>query len=208
MANGYTFTEQQENIDLYLKGCVNLYGFVTPRQFLKIYNRYNSPKIKKADLLFWRKKFDYHSYDSYTLYGNAITNARVPEEKINEIIYYQEGKKYYDPSKQEILLYSDYNYYEKNIFTEKLHSFLTETIKINPLIAYGFTAKICWMIRTEEPISAQYKLMESCGIIPEDMKAFNILISLIQDLNNNTRKWANCGYTPKELFESSLNADT
>jgi hypothetical protein len=50
MANRWTLTEQQKTVDTYLKGCVNLYGYVTPRQFLKVYNRYNTPKIKKDDL--------------------------------------------------------------------------------------------------------------------------------------------------------------
>lgn len=112
-------------MDIYLKGCVNLYGFVTPHQFLKVYNRYNTPKIKKEDLLKWGYKFDRQSHDSYTIYTNAIVNSRVKKEKIDQICYFQDSKKYYTPTEKEILAYSNADYYEKPEHTEELYEFLT-----------------------------------------------------------------------------------
>ena len=46
MANRWTLNEEHLNVDKYLKACANLYGYVMPRQFLKLYNRYNENKIK------------------------------------------------------------------------------------------------------------------------------------------------------------------
>ena len=103
MANRYSLTEQQKIIDTYLKGCVNLYGFVTPRQFLKVYNRYNTPKIRKDDLLKCGMKLIRCSYDSYYIYTNAIVSKRVPDEKMEEIAYFQQGKKYYTPTQTRII---------------------------------------------------------------------------------------------------------
>ncbi len=120
MANRYTLTEQQKVIDTYLKGCVNLYGFVTPRQFLKVYNRYNTPKIRKDDLLKYGMKLIRYSYDSYYIYSNAIVNKRVSDEKIGQIAYLQEGKKYYTPTREEILKYADPNYSPENEYTKAL----------------------------------------------------------------------------------------
>lgn len=201
MANKWTLTEQQKAVDTYLKGCVNLYGYVTPRQFLKVYNRYNTPKIKKEDLLKWGYKLERHSYDSYTIYTNAIVCSRVGKEKLNQICYFQEGKKYYMPSEQEILAYSNDDYYEKTEYTEKLYQFLTQRIKLSIFASNSFISKLVWLIRTEEPISVQCGLFEPYEIEPKDMNEANQLLKIMKDLNNNSRKWANCGYTPKELFE-------
>jgi len=201
MANRWELTEQQKAVDIYLKGCVNLYGFVTPRQFLKVYNRYNIPKIKKDDLLKWGHKLYRQSYDSYTIYTNAIINSRVGKEKIDQICCFQEGKRYYMPTEQEIVAYAKNDYYEKTEYTEELYQFLTKQLKLSILAANGFIAELLWFIRLEEPMSAQCGLFDPYGIVPKDLKETNQLIEKIQNVNNNTRKWANCGYTPKELFK-------
>lgn len=85
MANRYTLTERQKTIDTYLKGCVNLYGFVTVRQFLKVFNRYNQPKLLKEELMKCADKLVRLSYMDYQIYSNAIINTRVPQERIDAI---------------------------------------------------------------------------------------------------------------------------
>jgi hypothetical protein len=200
VANSWALTKQQKTVDTYLKGCVNLYGYVTPRQFLKVYNRYNTPKIKKDDLLKWGYKLERHSYDSYKIYMNAIVNTRVPDEKIQQILYFQHQKKYYTPTEQEILAYSDNNYYEKNHFVKELYSFLVANVKTTPIMVNLFISKLCWLIKTEESMAVMCKLIELFGFEIEDEKLLNILLLHIQNLNNNSRKWANCGYTPTEII--------
>lgn len=201
MANRYTLTEQQKIIDIYLNGCVNLYGYVTPRQFLKVYNRYNTPKILKEDLLKWADKLERQT-DNYAIYTNAIINTKVSDEKINKIIYYQNGKTYYTPTAEEITAYSSPNYYAKTKQTEELYNFVTKELNISTLIANVFIKNLEWSIRIEEPMQAQNDLMESCGIIPKNIVQARSLFEKIQNINNSTRKWANCGYTPQELFKN------
>lgn len=201
MANRWTLNDEHLNVDKYLRAFVNLYGYVTPRQFLKLYNRYNTARINKEKYLLWSEKLQRHSYEYYTIYSNAIVCSRVSHEKIDEILYYQRGKKYYDPTKEELLKYANPSYYEKTEYTEDLRNFLVHNMKINMLVVEGFISKLTWLIRTEEPIKAENDLMASCAIIPKDMNQANELLMRLQNLSNNTRKWANCGYTPEELFK-------
>ena len=205
MANRYTLTEQQKVIDTYLKGCVNLYGFVTPRQFLKVYNRYNTPKIRKDDLLKCGMKLIRCSYDSYYIYTNAIVSKRVPDEKMAEIAYFQQGKKYYTPTRDEILKYADPNYSQENEYTKALCDFFVDDMDVSLVIAKAVVKQLEWLVRTEQPFSEQLHLVESHGIEPEDIKQGNEMISLMTDMHNNCRKWANCGYTPSELFVQNGN---
>lgn len=202
MANRYTLTEQQKVIDTYLNGCVNLYGFVTPRQFLKVYNRYNTPKIRKDDLLNCGMKLMRYSYDSYYIYSNAIVNKRVSDEKIGQIAYLQEGKKYYTPTQEEILKYADPNYSQENEYTKALCDFFVDDMDVSLVIAKAVVKQIEWRVRIEEPFGELLHLVESHGIELEDEEQANELIFKMQNMHNNCRKWANCGYTPSDLFFS------
>ena len=199
MGNRWTLNEEHLNVDKYLRACANLYGYVTPRQFLKLYNRYNTQKINKEKYLLWMEKLQRNSYEYYTLYTNAIICSKVPHKKIDEIIYYQQGKKYYDPSEAELLLYANPNYSEQNKYAKEMLEFLVNGLMVNRLIAEGFLSKLIWYIRIEEPIQASNDLLEGHGIVFNDMNQANEYFKRFQNLTNNTRKWANCGYTPKEL---------
>ncbi len=200
MANRYTLTERQKRMDTYLKGCVNLYGFVTIRQFLKVYNRYNQPKLLKEELMECAGKLVRISYTDYQIYSNAIVNVRVSDERMSEILRYQSGKTYYMPTEQEVLAYASPHFYERTPQIEALERFLKQEMMVNLLSANGFIEKLVWLIRIEEPMETQYKLMEEFGIAPKDMKQANELLQKIAEVHNHTRIWANCGYTPDQLF--------
>lgn len=199
MGNRWTLNEEHLNVDKYLRACTNLYGYVTPRQFLKLYNRFNTPKINKEKYVRWMEKLQRNSYEYYTLYTNAIVSSKVSEKKIDEIIYYQEGKKYYDPSEAELLAYTNPNYREQNEYVDEMLKFLVN-MKVNRLVAESFLSKLVWYIRIEESVQAKNDLMENYGIEFKNIKQANEFYEILQNLNNNTRKWANCGYTPTELY--------
>ena len=103
MTNVWKLTERQQTIDLLLQACANLYGHITPKQFLLIYNKYNSDKLLKADLLQYSNKLNRQA-KNYHIYSNAIVNTTVKSEVIDRVIYYQGNKKFYVPDK-EILPY-------------------------------------------------------------------------------------------------------
>lgn len=199
MGNRWTLNDEHLNVDKYLRACANLYGYVTPRQFLKLYNKFNTQKINKEKYLLWMEKLQRNSYEYYTLYTNAIICSKVPNKKIDEIIYYQEGKKYYDPSEAELLAYANPNYREQNEYVDEMLEFLVNRMNVNRLVAESFLSKLIWYIRTEESIQAENDLLENYGIVFKDMNQANEYFKRLQNLSNNTRKWANCGYTPKEL---------
>ncbi len=200
MANRYALTERQKQMDTYLKGCVNLYGFVTIRQFLKVYNRYNQPKLLKEELMKCADKLERISYADYQIYSNAIVNARVSEEKMDIILSYQSDKTYYMPDEQEILSYASPHFYEHTPQIEELERFLKREMKINMFAVNGFIEKLVWLIRIEESMEAQCKLIEEFGIVPKDLDQAHALLQRITVVHNHTRIWANRGYTPQQLF--------
>lgn len=205
MANAWLLTERQRLIETYLRCAANFYGHITPRAFLVLFNRYNDQKLLKAELMKYCNKLMRQYPRDYVLFENAIVSTRVESEKIDEIIYYQGAKKYYIPSKEDLMKYLDNNYYENTEYTEALQEFLVTSFHLNMFSAESLVRKVSWLIRIEEPTSTQAQLFSEHGIVSENMDQLNELLLRLQNLNNNTRKWANCGYTPTEMFFNSTN---
>lgn len=202
MANVWLLTERQKTIDTYLRCAANYYGHITPRAFLSLFNKYNDEKLLKAELMkYWNKLM--RQYDrNYVLYDNAIISSRVETSRIDEIMYYQEGKKFYIPPKDEFLKYIDEYYYEKNEYTESVRSFFIKVLNVNSFTAEALLSKLVWSIKIEEGTSVCIELLSDNGIEWENMKQAGQFMELYQNLVNNTKKWANCGYSPNEMHES------
>lgn len=193
-------TERQKTIDTWLRAAVNFYGYVTPRVFLTLFNRGNSPKLLKAELLEHAEKLMRQKDCSYCIYTNAIVNTDVDEDKMSDIYHMQQGKKYYMPTSEELLKYLDLNYYERTPQTNAMYSYLCMNIGMNMFSATSFMSRLSLLHRIEENTGAQMKLFESFGIRFKDIMQANEVFGLIANMSNHTRKWANCGHTPEELY--------
>lgn len=97
MPNNWLLTEQQKQIDKWLRSAVNFYGSLPHRVFLILYNKYNRPKLLKAELLQFSNKLMKQLDRNYSIYENVIINLRVPDEIIDRAIYHQNGKSFYYP---------------------------------------------------------------------------------------------------------------
>lgn len=203
MGNNWELTERQRVIDTYLKGVVGLYGVTTHRQFLKIFNKYNEGKLLKAELLKYNTKLKKHSFDWYCIYYDAIISTKVPSDRIAEIMHYQEGKEFYMPTKDEVLNSAKPDYYEKTPQVIRFTDYLLKKLKFNPLKIDSFLRELIWMIVTEDRMDKLYKMFEINQVRFNNFDQANEVMGLFADLCNNTRKWANCGFTPQELWERS-----
>ena len=199
MANVWLLTERQKVIDQYLRCAANLYGHITPRAFLVLFNRYNEQKLLKAELMKYWNKLMRQADRNYVLYDNAIISTRLHSDKIDETIFFQQGKSFYIPGKEELLKYEKDSYYEKNEFTVDFFNHLIKEIKVNPMIAEILVSKLAWLIRIDEPMQVLLDVVSNAGVIPDNLAQVNILMGKLQKMHNNTRKWANCGHTPLEV---------
>ncbi|NLA77357.1 MAG: hypothetical protein GX851_05955, partial [Clostridiales bacterium] len=158
MGNSWILTERQKIIDRYLHCAANLYGHITPRAFLVLFNRYNEPKLLKAELMKYWNKLMRQADRKYCLYDNAIISARVKNDKINKIMYYQRGKQFYIPGESELLKYESDDYYEATDFTRKLQEYLCKQLHMNPFSADALLRKLSWLIRIEGGTQEQMDL--------------------------------------------------
>ena len=135
MGNSWVLTDRQKTVDKYLRCAANFYGHITPKAFLVLFNRYNEPKLLKAELIKYWNKLTRQFDRNYCLYDNAITSSRVPNDKIDEIMYYQHGKSFFIPDKSDLLKYENDDYYEVTDFTRKLQKHLCQQLQMNPFSA-------------------------------------------------------------------------
>ena len=194
--------ERQQAIDLCLKACVNLYGFVTPRQFLKVFNKYNTPKLLKKELLDNAEILEEHSSKYYEVYENAIISTRVNKSVIDRTIGMQAGKNYYTPTEEEVKLYAKANYYPRTQRTKNLMEYLTKTMKMNVFAAGALVDNLVWLTVTDEPMQKRINLLNKHSVPVKSAAQYTKLAEMIMALNNSTRKWANCGYTPAEMAQA------
>lgn len=198
--NNWLLNERQQTIDNWLRAAANFYGFVTPRVFLILFNRYNKPKLLKAELMKYWHKFDVNSWKYYALYDNAITRRGVGFEKIDEVQFRQQGKKYYMPTEGELLNYLDPDYYEKTPESERVYQYLRITLSLDQENAEKFMQRVTWMMRIDVPINKILDVLNDFHLVLKDLDQANEFLWLISDLSNHTRKWSNCGHTPTELL--------
>ena len=199
MTEKITLTERQQSIDLCLKACVNLYGYVTPRQFLKVYNKHNTPKLLKKELMEHAEALEAVSGKYYAVYENAIINTRVSKAVIDDTIHQQDGKNYYMPTAEDIEIYSKANGYKRTVHTEKLTQFLMKKMKLNFFTAQSYVSKLVWLTTTDEPMQKCMTMLYEFNLPIKTPAMLNEIFSLMQAVNTNTRKWANCGHTIAEM---------
>lgn len=204
MGNPWILTERQKVIDLWLRCAVNYYGAITPRAFLVLFNRYNKPKLLKDELLKYTYKLNRQIDKNYYIYTNYIVNREVNRQKIDEIIYHQSGKKFYYATDNELLIYENPEYYQPTDETKALIDYLKYKYNIDFIIADGFARKLTILSRTEATVQEQTALIDQFKIPLKDIKEADIFLGYMMNVMNTTRKWANCGHTPAELYDGHL----
>lgn len=205
MANVWQLTQRQESIDTYLRACANLYGHITPKQFLIIFNKYNQPRLLKSELMQYAHKLNRQA-KNYYIYTNAIINTTVKHEVIDKIIYYQEGKKYYVPEKDELLKWTEERYFPITPQSEELKDTFLNKFKVTSLAIGSLMYELFHSILIDERMQAQSDIMDKYHVFDKCTVAdYNKFLSKVYiEYVNNTRHWANCGFTPMEMLKLNL----
>lgn len=200
MGNPWALTERQKVIDLWLRCAVNFYGVITPRAFLVLFNRHNTPKLLKDELMKYSHKLNRRIEKNYFIYTNYIVGTDFPKEKIDEILCYQDGKKFYYPDKEEFLKFESKDHYTVTTQTKAFIEYLRKKYSVNIFKGDALARKISYLSRTESGTQDILNVIADADLKIQDIDEFGLLMPYIADVINHTRKWANCGFTADELF--------
>ncbi len=199
-------TKRERLVYSYMIALSRLYGIVEWKQFIKVFNKYNLPKITKKEIndtpIYWTKREEY-----CRLYTDVLMYSRVDEELIEEAYDQAKGKEYYVPTEDEILALSKPKDYMQQ---SAEHRALYDAIK-DVLSKKFFKDKN--LDETHKMICVTLGTMMSAGenqqiifdvlgkyiFIKSDMDNAQAFLKVLMNAWNNTRMWANHGFTPNEM---------
>jgi len=189
----------------YVIALTNLYGVVDKEKVIEIYNMQNEPKSKVADVEFLMKnnkdilRKNYVEVEGCYFAHEALF---VIKDDFEQLLREKAGKPYYIPEKEILLRYKDDEYYEETAQTKKMYRFLEKYVyayNVNSVedVFYEVLGHCQMEIQPIEIIQD----LERIGVKFPTKKELIEALNLITDFYNNTRLWANNGFTPAELLE-------
>ncbi len=198
------FIDTKSRYDLitdYAIACANLYGVISFDEFIDIFNDQNIKDIDNDELynvLFFNIEYG----DAYTFYDEYIINDVLGDddfEDVEDILSVTKGKPRYIPKKSELLKYADDEYYEKTQYTNDLKNYLTDKCDDEETML-SLVDEIAFLAGMDADLDEITEVLETQEIIPTDLNELNVFINIAANLKNNSRIWANKGYTPNEMM--------
>ncbi|WP_409228231.1 hypothetical protein [Gudongella sp. SC589] len=186
----------------YCVSLVNLYGIVSLDRIVHTYNLQNEDQISLGDLKDEVEKNEDYLRDNLVIVEN---NELVAIEIIMLGDYdkekgYKENKPYYIPERAELLKYRDYTYFERTCSYKELVEFFEGLYK-DISRAEELANEVRIFIRSADGMKNLGYFFEESKLKLKDIKDAEKLMELIGRLSNNTRMWANNGFTPIEIEE-------
>lgn len=188
----------------YIVSLTNLYGLVHKEKVVEIYNMQNEKLIDvtKMDEVVQENRKEL-SDDFVEMYGNYFVHESIIHfDEIEEELAKKKGKPFYVPWKSELLKYKDDFYYEKTKEFKKLLQYVTKNItEGNKYKAEEICEDIQLTCQDDFMPQHIFNEFDRRNITLKDEKQVREVLDLVMNLANNTRIWANNGYTPHEMFE-------
>lgn len=192
--NRYRLVEQ------YILAFSNLYGVFEESALLEIFNSQNEEKLTSEEFYSLLNKFMEKSGLVQAYNGKFVHEALLEGVGLDELIAEVEGKEYFVPAKEELLKYSDEFYIEMTPEHTNLKQYLLRLFNNDEEVAQGLFEDLCLAL-TDDSLSVDDALfeLERRDIEIKDRKQLQEYIGAISLVNDNTRKWANRGFTPIEM---------
>ncbi|MEA1975744.1 MAG: hypothetical protein U9N10_09450 [Bacillota bacterium] len=186
-------------IKKYIKSLTNLYGQVSVKKVIAIYNEQNDDQITVDNL---QNYFDADMSRDYVYYykKHFVHETIMMFNEFRKRRRRKKDKPYYVPEKRELLKYSDIHYYEKSkVYHELYNYFLKHFYPDDEENAEMLCQNIVSECREGlefENIIAHFNLIE---ITFKNKEELNKILALTVELSNNLRIWENNGFTPNEM---------
>ncbi len=187
---------KRDMLDIYAAACVKLYGVVTVKEFVDIFNIESGGKTDAEEVEGYLRELADGRY--YRLEDGMLLNALLPAESAQDYIQARKGMPLYLPRHEKMLQLGEGAYLD--VFRElEIYRLEAEDILRSRGVedaedkAYLFADTLYLTLSTEledcehGELFSEFELMEDAA--------------RIRELKNSVRLWANFGHTPNELFE-------
>ena len=206
--------ETVDKLRRYCTAVARVYGVAPVTLAHELYCKYEGP-LKLADYLACIEVFRHEEVCFAVLGKESLYQAEAPSSPAEREIIYEflllEGPRMYyhvtdlrvqkpmfPIERRELLDYAEETSIPKTLQAQAMLSFLSKELKDRDA-AERLTFLLVCMVASECSVSNVMDVLSEVGLAltPEILQEF---LKLYQELNNHTRKFANCGFTPCELF--------
>lgn len=208
-------TKTVELLHKYFDAFAHLYGILSLRKAMEIYNQQNPPVEERTFAQFCNiVRHEDHLYailGSHDLYADIVQEDAPLDREIIEVSLLedkdsydemkaaQDGKPYYIPAKAELLRYEDEFYYEKNASFIAVRDFLRDHMKLPNERANDIADQLQLHASFAE-FDIQYIMddMKRMGLVFEGIEDVKLFMTMFTEMSNNTRMATNRGHKPNE----------
>lgn len=198
----------RQMINKYAQAATNLYGVLSVGEFVEIVNHYENSSFKVAPVVKMLNACSgdlgvVYVLDSGWLIGPALgAELGDYEDDVQSVRAAQDGKMRYLPSKDEFLKYEDEGYVEPAEPYEVLERYLENKPHTNYDPPLRFVEDALFWVRYQigdgVPMLEIINQMTHAGLTFKNDKEFESFVSIMTNVWNNTRVFANNGFTPNE----------
>ncbi len=190
--------ERSSLIDLYATAAVHLYGMLPLTIFCKIFNSHGNEMLAPAEA---KTVLSLSAGREYVLYEDKLVFAagESVQALVEALEKQTEGKPRYVPnSKESFLQFTDMYYTETPELIEKIYDLFYGVLK-QKNEASQLIGEFMQMLRLDYPLQEFASLLESYGTAWETPEHGEQFFALVIEAKNQSRIWANKGFTPREL---------
>ncbi len=190
--------ERNSLIDLYATAAVHLYGMIPLETFCKIIASHGNEPLSEAEA---KSVLSGYVGREYVIYKDMLVFAAgesIPAlvEALEKQI---EGKPRYVPSsKESFLQFTDMYYTETPELIEEIYDLFYSVLK-QKNEASLLVGEFMQMLRLDYPLQEFANLLGSYGTAWETPEHGERFFALVIEAKNQSRIWANKGFTPREL---------
>ncbi|GMK42389.1 zinc chelation protein SecC [Paenibacillus sp. CCS19] len=190
-------------VSQYIDACVNLYGVCSIGTVYEIYlAQHTSDESMTPEEFAGSAKLLMSDQQTWFFEdGKFISEGVDGEEELESLLNGFESKPHYIPDKELFLKYADNLYYEWTPQLEGLKSYLLKSFPKHKALMDDLVDDIQLVCSMDEPLDEVIYELERRELEFNTEAQFEQFIKLVIEVKNNTRLWANQGYTPNEFSQ-------
>lgn len=192
--------EKADLLDRYALATTHLYGLIHQDNFVELFNRQNDVSTDINEM--FSLLIQHISADApYGFWGEYLTHAIFEENEYKDaedLLQSIEGKPSFSPTKELLLKYERPEFYEDNIFSDRIKLFLRKRLRCPENMIPEIVSDFAFACMVDAPLAKVIGLLEPYNL-PVTKDLVRELIPLVVNLSNNSRKWANRGFSPEDM---------
>lgn len=205
-SNGFVERKMKSDLlDRYALAFIHLYGIISQDEFISIFNAQNSCKTD-TDELFSVLNQHISADAPYRFWGKYLTNSLFEATEYRDakdLLASIDGKQRYIPERAILLQYDDPNFYEETPEVGRVKRYLREKIGSAEQVAAEITSELVFACVVDASFDRAIRFLDDYNLHPSKSQIHDF-IPLFVDMSNKTRKWSNCGFTPREMYQQKI----